>query len=503
LRIPRPTPFIRDLLITGLASVLSTVATVVMIRVLAGQLGPEEFGAYSLARRLLATLVPIATLGMGVALPRYVATSADQAQCRRYLAGALVLGIAPSLVILVAGTAAAAPLTELVFRAGAYRSLFRATLWLTLGNAVYGALYAYYRGLNRMKVANAWQMAVIAAGPLAISLLFAAPGRAALIVALCAVLTLAAAVPLGVEVVRGAPARRRGEADRSLAQLARYGLPRVPAGFALAGLFAVGPFLAPYVASMREAGYLAAGQSVLTAAESGMVAFGLVALPKVARMVADGRIAEVRDAIEHVVSAVLHIAMFAVAQGVLWADEIVLALLGPQYREAVPILRLLLAALMPYLVYVVLRSILDGVEDRAINTINLLAALGVSLVASLVAVALGFGARGLAMGAVAGFLALGASTLFYLVRARPFPWRALRLPETLALCAGSLLLGVPAKLALESASHGATLLVAAGMSVTIIGSLYLAGLWWLQVDWLVELGKRVTPIATDAAKARL
>jgi O-antigen/teichoic acid export membrane protein len=501
LRIPKPTAFVRDLLITGLTSILSTVAAVAMIRVLAGQLGPDEFGAYSLARRTLGTLVPIATMGVGIALPRYVATASDELASSRYLVAALLLGTAPSVAILIAGTVASGPLTHLIFRAEAYRSLFRATLWLTLGNSVYGALYAYYRGLNRMQMANLWQAAVVAGGPLVVAALFAGSGRADLIVALCAVLMLCAAAPLGIETIRAVIVwKRHAVSQYAFEQIARYGVPRVPAGFALAGLFAVGPFLAPYFASLREAGYLAAGQGVLMAAEAGMAAFGLVALPKVARMVADGRHAEVREAVQHVVAAVLHLGLFAVLQGLLWADEIVLGLLGPRYREAIPILRLLLIALMPYLTYVVLRSILDAVEDKAINTFNLLVSLGVCLGASVVAVYAGLGARGLAIGTVAGFLALGATTLHYLVRTYPFPWRSLRVPEILVLSVASLLLGIPAKLGLESACEGAVLLVGAAVVVTIISVLYLGALWWLGVDWLVELRSRLAPAPRDGVE---
>jgi len=65
-------PFFSDIVATTATSVITIVATVLVIRWLAQGLGPEEFGVYSLARRMVSTVIPLITLAMGVALTRFL-----------------------------------------------------------------------------------------------------------------------------------------------------------------------------------------------------------------------------------------------------------------------------------------------------------------------------------------------------------------------------------------------------------------------------------------------
>lgn len=55
LRRVHPSPFVKDILFTTITSVLTTVSTIVVTRLLAEGLGPEKFGANLLSRRTLAT----------------------------------------------------------------------------------------------------------------------------------------------------------------------------------------------------------------------------------------------------------------------------------------------------------------------------------------------------------------------------------------------------------------------------------------------------------------
>ena len=488
----RPSPVMRDLAITTLTSVVSTVTAMVTIRLLAEGLGPEQFGAYQLARRALAIVAPIATLSMGVAIPRYVAIARDSTTRDRYYLSGLLLGGVATVIILIGGALFANHLTLLIFHDKVYRLLFLATLCLTAGYSLFTVLYAFYRGLSRMGKANLWLMGTVAIGPLLVALAFAQVGRADLIVALSAVLVGCAGVPLAAHTVRAlARSGSRLALRGTLRQMAYYGLPRVPGGFALAGLFAVGPFLAPYFGSLKEAGYLAAGQSVLTALQGGLVAFGLVALPKLAQMVAEGRAEMVSMAVENIVALVLHLGLFCTLQGLLWADEIVLALLGAQYQEAIPLMRVMLLSLVPYLGYVMLRSVVDAVEDRAVNTVSLFIALAVALVVGLLAAIAGLGPMGLAIGSAMGFLTLGASTIYYLARVYRLDWWRLRPRQLLFLNGGFLALGLLAKTGVEASLKGVPLLISVALIVTGMGALYVFGLWRLRVGWLVELEHRI------------
>jgi len=404
----------------------------------------------------------------------------------------LIWGMVPNAIIIAGGILFQSQLTLLIFRDTIYQYLFVGALWLMVGYSLHTVLYAFYRGQNRMGQANALQLVIVALGPLLVALGFAQTGRADLIIWLQAVLTGCTVFLVGAHLFRAVVRSGRQLAlSASLRQLMHYGLPRVPGGFALAGLFAIGPFLAPYFGSLKDAGYLTTGQSVLPLMQGGMVAFGLVALPRLAKMATDGQVEAITRTIRSVIALVLHIGLFLTLQGVLWADEVVMVLLGPQYQEAIPIMRVVLVSLVPYLSYVMLRSVVDAVDDRAINTMNLFIALAVAAVTGLLASLAGLGILGLAAGCSLGFVALGTTTVLHLARAYRLEWRTFDLAPILLINFGFLLLGLLVKIVLEKNLEGWPLLGGTLIAVCGMSGLYAFALWRLNVIWLGEFTRRL------------
>lgn len=488
----RPGPFISDLILTTLTSIATTITSVLIIRMLAGGLGPEQFGAYALSRRILATVMPVSTLTMSMAIPRYVAISHTETERDSYFLSGLILALVPGIAVLLIGFVFDEQLTLILFHDELYLSLFRMTLWMITGYSVYITLYAFHRGMQEMRLANFWQMCIIAFGPLLLTWFFADIGRADVIVALFAGLMWCAVIPLGVITFKVIlRTTRRIDLSQPLRQMALYGLPRVPGGFALAGLFAIGPLLAPYFGSLKETGYLAAGQSVLTVLQGGLVGFGLVALPRLAQMVAAERQEAIKKAVEDILGLVLHLGLFAVVQGLLWADTVVLALLGPQYQEAIPLIRVILLSLVPYLAYVMLRSVIDAVEERAINTMNLFVALIIALVVGVPVASSGLGVLGLALGTTIGFIILGISTVYYLSQKYEISWQVLRVQETLFLNVSLLLFAGLLKWGWMTLFPEGSLLVWGGIVLVCVFGIYMFALWQLRFGWLLDLVKRV------------
>jgi len=113
----------------------------------------------------------------------------------------------------------------------------------------------------------------------------------------------------------------------------------------------------------------------------------------------------------------------------IWSNEIVLVWLGSEYVDAVPVMKIIILSLGPYLGYVILRSIVDAIEVRAVNTLNLSISLVIAAVTSIIFVYTGFGIIGLAVGTTIGFASLGILTSYYLIKRYKislgnfmFPW---------------------------------------------------------------------------------
>jgi O-antigen/teichoic acid export membrane protein len=286
---------------------------------------------------------------------------------------------------------------------------------------------------------------------------------------------------------------RWSEVRARLRALLAYGVPRIPGGAAFGAFLAIGPFLAPYFGNLREAGYLLAGQSVLRVVEGATAGFGLVALPRITALQAGQRHEFLRDRVADIVSFVLHLGLFGACQLWIWTPEIVRLWLGPAYDAAIPIVRVMSVALAPYLGYTLLRSVIDGLEERPVNTHNLYAALLTTVVLSLALGLAGYGALGLAVAGTGGFLVLGLLTIRFLRSRLGFHLEVLAIPSAVLLNAVAAVLAVAARTWLVGRLAGVALPVAGLLLTLALFGAYVAVLGGLRVRWLLELAARVVP----------
>ena len=487
----QPSPFVRDLAFTTFTSVATVLALVLSTRAAAAGLGPESFGAYMLSRRILSAIDPVSTLMMGVAVTRFVASAAEHARAD-YLAAGAVLAVVPGAVVLIGSLAFAEPLATLLFRTPAYAGLIRATGFMIFGYSWFTLLYAWYRAVDRMSVANMWQLAAVAIAPLALTLIFNRPGGETAIVAWSGVVLSAAAIPQLVEITR---ARHRAVSQRAdaIRALAAYAVPRVPGGLAFGGLLAVGPLLSPYYGTLADAGYVAVGQSVLRVVEAATEAFGRVALPKMARLMASHGVAGgLHQPVAAVVPVVFHVGLFATLHLWLWAGEITTLWLGPEYEAAVPVIRMFALALLPYLAFVTLRSILDAVEVKAVNTLNVLSALAVTVVVALVLARVRYSAVAVSAATAAGLTLLGALTVAAVWRRCPFALGPLLIRECLGLNAALLVAAAAGRSWLHARVSGSeSFLAGAVVLEALVAAAYGFALWRLQAQWIGEIARRL------------
>jgi len=167
---------------------------------------------------------------------------------------------------------------------------------------------------------------------------------------------------------------------------------------------------------MTQAGYLATAQILMTSADTGLVAVGLVALPRVAAMTVPSRRDELIETVSMLLPCTFQIAVFAQVQALVWADTGAAMLLGAHSDAAVPFVRVVLTAVGGYVAYVMLRAVIDAVEIKPINAFHLLVSLPIATVAAAVAVAGGFGLLGVAAAQSLGVNALGGLSIIYLAR---------------------------------------------------------------------------------------
>jgi O-antigen/teichoic acid export membrane protein len=486
----RLSPFMQDIVMTAFATAVTMVSLILITQWLARGLGPTEFGVWGLSRRVYAALTNVTTIPLGVALARGFALT-DQARERRaILIAGVILAVVPNSALLLAGALLPGAGAGVLFHDPARGGLLLASLAGLVGTAGYTVVYARYRGLQQMRLANLWQLGAVGLGPLLVTWWLRDQPRADRVVLWSGLVPCAAYLPLlgWLWAARRAPG---ADVQSSLRDLLRYSIPRMPGGLAFGVLMALGPLLAPYFTTLADAGYLVAAQSALRIVEAATASFAVVALPKVASLKAGLAAEFVQARVEDLVALSLHLGLFATGQMILWSPEIVRVWLGEAYVPAIPIVRVMLIAVAPYLAYAVLRSVIDALEDRAVNAANIYAALGITLVLSLLLPWLGLGALGLSIAGAAGFISLGLLSVRHLWRSLGLRGSELRVGPVLGLnlTLGAVVTALRAVLP-EAWGAGPRLLAGAGLAGSA-ALLYVAVLRQWGTRWIAEVELRV------------
>jgi O-antigen/teichoic acid export membrane protein len=268
-----------------------------------------------------------------------------------------------------------------------------------------------------MFISNLWQFLLLSVGSVAIAILFGDNSDATDITIYMSFVYLSV-TPFLIYILFSA--FNRVTIDESFfnktKELIRYGGPRVAGGLAYQSLFSLGPLLASYLCNVKDAGFIIIAQTlIIMFIETAMGSFGLVALPWAAQLFSGKNREYLGGYIKDVISFIIQIGLFCTIHLAIWSDVIVMGWVGKSYEPVIILTRVISTAIIPYMCFTMLKSIIDAVEVKAINTLNLLAALVVTLLTAIGLVTIGFGISGIAIGMAVGFYILGYLTLKYLM----------------------------------------------------------------------------------------
>jgi O-antigen/teichoic acid export membrane protein len=368
----------RDYALTFAAEFLVLGAGLLVFRVAAGYWAPELFGEYVLGRRVLALIQGSISLGLGVSIPRYVALahaapgSGPSAKC--YLASGVALAL-PTLAAVGAAFALAPATVAKALLGDAKYAVLLPPLYLCLcGMMLHTLAYGYFRGHLNMAAANSLQVLNQGAAHLAPFLLTGLAPKG-VFAAVGSIWLGSAGATLFAVLVQGRNRTNPCTLSTPCRELLRYGAPRMPGDIILSTLFNLPATLAAHVGSIREAGYVAFSLSALSLVGGLFAPVGLVLLPGAAAMVARGEQAKLRRGLKQLVTVGIVLTLAGVGLVELIATPLVKWYLGPAYSEAATPLRLVMLGAVPYVAYVLVRSALDALSVRAINTRNLAAGL--------------------------------------------------------------------------------------------------------------------------------
>ncbi len=346
----------------------STVAEVVVVLGAAAALSivsrtrtPVEFGLYAVTLRTVGLFQAPLLVGLGVSLPRILPVTSDERERSQSITAAVTIVATIGLTLALCSVLMGDLLVRTIFGSSAGKPELWALVLLLSGSLIHGVAYASSRGRLNFRTANIVLAVNLGLIPLASALitrgvvpLIACTGTGWLLVSLGS--------------LRGQLVRPRALRQR-VRMLISMGWRRVPGEFALFGLTAVPPLLVLHQTGVVEAGRVSLAMSVLTLAGTASAPFSAVILPHVSAWHGTAEQHRIGTLVRRVVLVVaLTVPLTLIAQ--LAASFVVPFVFGPEARNAVPAVQLVLCAVPAYTTYVLLRSLIDGSTDRA-TTMNL------------------------------------------------------------------------------------------------------------------------------------
>ena len=361
---------------TMLTELLVMISGIVLLKLAASLLGPAGFGEYALSRRAIALLYLPLVMGLGIAAPRYIAIARAGALEKysesAFATATLTVGLLPAIVVVILLNVQADWGAMLLFGATELSPLVPPATIALAGLALHSMVYAIYRGRSEMGFANTLQLINLGVVPIA-AFALAYHSAPAVLTATGAGWLLVSGIAL-LHVLFRERAGWRGAASMTahLRLLLRFGIPRIPGEFALVGLFAIPALIAVRAHGVVAAGQFSAAMSVLTMASGAFAPVGLVILPRASAQAATGDIAGLRRLVLRILGGGILLASAGVLVGELVIPSFIRWYFGPAFVPAIPVFRAVLIGAIPYAVYILMRSILDALDVKAVNSRNLI-----------------------------------------------------------------------------------------------------------------------------------
>ena len=365
-------PVVRDVLISGVTSVVVSCASLLVVSLI-GRLGdPKSVAEYLLMRRVSAWILSGVLLGISMALPRYVAHVVNRPRLQKnYFWAALGLGMAATAAVALVIDLRSSAFARLLFGDRQFQALIVPLSLLLLANGFHATVFGFYRGRLQMERANGLQFLNFAVFPLATVVVLWLHGSIAGMFLALALLILGSTALMAIPIFREESEPHVSWRGIS-SELLRYGIARIPGDLALGALFTIAPVVASHYVSLPKLAPLLLGLGILNVLGTGANPLNQVLLSKVTMMLAEGRMLEAKTYIEHLLSASLEISLLICVQAVIFADVAIRIWVGPKYLDEMLLIRILLAALPFYLLHTALRCVIDAASVTAYNTRNIL-----------------------------------------------------------------------------------------------------------------------------------
>jgi O-antigen/teichoic acid export membrane protein len=349
-----------------------------IIKVVSNYLQPEDFAIFSIGSRAANVLAFLMLMGLGIAIPKYIASArakGDKTGERALFYSAAILMATASAIVFLCVIVKKSLFADIVFGDVAYEHLVIPTLVFAFGVTLSSFVHAYYRAIGKFKQYNGLQvmgqvasLIIVVASGVNIALQFSLRGAA---------IGLLAATVLGyiTIVIYRRKAVQLAEIREKGSDLLGYCLPRVP-GEVFLFAYSVVPLI---IINSRFGLEITAAFATAVTLQSIIIPLfqvvGTVLLPHVSKSLTLGRYEDIRSKISKLRYIYLGISGLAVIFMLFFADFVISLIFSSEYVGFSLIVKVVFLSVIPYGLYLLVRNPLDAISKVPFNTFNLGASL--------------------------------------------------------------------------------------------------------------------------------
>lgn len=366
-----------DYSVTLLGTVLVALSSIFVYRLASVYFGPDGFAEYALMRRALAVAIPVVCVGIAVALPKKIAEYEVQVKhVEIYFLAAISLVLPIIFIAILLINLFPNAFSRLIFGNEKYYILMPSLSCNIFGLAITALSYSYLRGKLFVRMASLLVIFVSALIP--VFSIYLSRGTIIdyfWIVGGLSSFSGCAVIFLNVRIVK-IEIRKMLE---MMVELFTFGIRRVPGDFALSALLALPSIITAHVSGLHEAGMMAFSVSLLTLVATAMSPFSIILLPHSAKLIQANEISSLKRQVIKIVWVSVFFSIALTLIGLFFVKLGVKFWLGNAYLKNAYIAQVTLLGVMPYSLYICLRSVIDAAFVRAKNAQNIIFSLAVFL----------------------------------------------------------------------------------------------------------------------------
>ena len=338
--------------------------------------GTDGFSGYALSRRTISLIQPALLMGLGVGIPRYIAygcAKPDQKNPDAYFISALFILVPVFFIFFIFFNLFNGTFSYIFFGSSDYSYLILPITCMIIGQIFHASCYSYFRGRLMMMRANLLQAINMGIIPPATFFLFGKSLSTVLAVTGIVWIIISSLAFLFMPIKLGACNPRKLVPYAK--EIMGYSIMRVPGDFALSALLALPAILTAHMTGVREAGFVAFGTVVFNMGGYFFAPISTILLPKASHMIARANYEGLKYDLKRMLMSAICLTTLGVVILEIFTSQLIEIYLKKNFFETIMIVRVFAIGIVPYVVYIVLRSIIDANYVKPINVINMIVSL--------------------------------------------------------------------------------------------------------------------------------